>query len=113
MTDPDKQSLLHDLWQDDEATLREASLQRMIGEGRRVRRQRRVRKTAFAFLAVAAGSLAWWQWRPLPPAPGSQPLLTIHRLTEAELKDRLSSRAVAYVGPPGAQRAVLLDEFQR
>jgi hypothetical protein len=125
MTDPDRQELLHDLLQEDAAALRETSLQRMIAAGRR----RRVQRRAFRAALCAAVLLACSLWllpgkpvrqaqvppRPVPAAQLAKPQkeFVIRHLTEAEMKERLSGFAVAYVGKPGAQRVVLLEDTPR
>jgi hypothetical protein len=120
MTDPEKNELLGDVWREDDDALRESTLQRMIAEGRRKRGQRRAVRLAFAAAALIAGGI--WLWPggaggPSPqaqaPAPEQQKLIAIHHLTEAETAERLKGYAVAYAGPPGARKIVLLEEIPR
>jgi len=125
MTDPDKQNLLRDVLQEDATALSEKSLQGMIAAGRRRRAQRRT-FTAALCAALLVCSLWFLPGKPVrhvqaptPPSPPSPVALpaaesrkefTIRHLTEAEMKERLSGFAVAYVGKPGAQRIVLLED---
>ena len=109
-----KKELLDDLWRDDDATTRDASLQRMIGVAHRRLVYRRVATVAAgtAILLIASFPI----WKPAAPiapeakAPQPQKLIAVHHFTEAELKNRLRDVAVAYVGPPGERRVVLLED---
>jgi len=126
MTDPDRQELLHDLLQEDAAALRETSLQRMIAAGRTRRAQRRTFRAALCAAALLACSLWFLPGKParhaqapVPPVPAAPPMaeprkeFVIRHLTEAETKERLRDFAVAYIGKPGAQRIVLLEDTPR
>ena len=126
MTDRDRQELLHDLLQEDAAALRETSLQRMIAAGRTRRAQRRTFRAALCAAVLLACSLWFLPGKPVRqaqvpprPSPAAQPVaepqkgFVIRHLTEAEMKERLSGFAVAYVGKPGAQRVVLLEDTPR
>jgi len=117
MTDPEKNELLGDLWGEDGASLRESALQRMIAEGRRKRGQRRAIQFGLGAAAFIAGVIWLWPGRQLPqtqaPARETGKLIAIRRLTEAETEERLKGYAVAYVGPPGARKIVLLEEIPR
>jgi hypothetical protein len=117
MTNPEKNELLGDVWQEDDASLRESTLRRMIAEGRRKRGQRRAIRIALGTVVLITGSIWFWPGKPLPPAqapgPESPKLIAIRHLTEAETEERLKGYAVAYVGPPGARKIVLLEEIAR
>jgi len=119
MTDPEKDELLGDLWQEDDASLRESTLQRMIAEGRRKRGQRRALRTALGAAALIGGGVWLWPGRPSPQAqaparaPEPQKVIAIRHLSEAETEERLKGYAVAYVGSPGARKIVLLEEIAR
>jgi hypothetical protein len=90
----------------------------MIAEGRRKRGHRRAFRAAVGAAALIGGGIWLWPGRPWPPAqapaaPEPRKLIAIRHLTEAETKERLKGYAVAYVGPPGARRIVLLEEIPR
>jgi hypothetical protein len=122
MTDPEKRNLLRDVLQEGATALRQTSLQRMIAEGRR----RRVQRRAFcgASLAVLLVSFSlWFLPGKLTPQVRTPPLATavdttekeiiIRHLTEEEMKERLNGFAVAYIGPHGAEKVVLLEDERR
>ena len=119
MTDPEKNELLSEVWEEGEGALREKTLGRMIAEGRRKRGQRRALRGALGAAALIAGGIWLWPGRPMRqaeaplPAPELQKLVAIHHLTEAETEERLKGYAVAYVGPAGARKIVLLEEIGR
>jgi len=115
MTNREKEEILRDLWTENEDSVSERALQRMIAEGRRRRGARRTGRAVLLIAGLITTSLWLWPDKPLPrtpvPAPEPRRLLTVHHLTEAELKERLSGYAVAYVGAPGSERVVLLEEM--
>jgi len=138
MTNSSKEELLSDLWQEDEATLRETLLQGMIAESRRKRSQRSAIRMTLCTVAMIGCGLWLWAGRqahrafapeaekklpafaeasrrneaPEPRAGAREPEhpITIRHLSDTELKERLKGFAVAYVGQPGAQSILLLEE---
>jgi hypothetical protein len=119
MNDPDRRELLHDVLREDEAALREASLQGMIAASRTRRAQRRMCAAALSAAVLLTCGLWFLPGKPVQRAqipPVTQPSeetqrgIIIRHITEAEMKERLSGFAVAYVGKPGAQKIVLLED---
>ncbi len=121
-----KKDLLDSLCLEREA---DAALQGMLRAGRQRRTRRRLCAAAGGMIAVSALLLvvgrSFQKAEPhvaaidasIPGGASSRPpqqqsRMLVHQLSEPELRQRLreTSVAVAYVGPPGARRVILLEE---
>jgi hypothetical protein len=118
MNDPaDSDRLFSDLFSDSD-DFRAASLARGLGEMRRARRRRHLKRllTGAGALVLTVGWLTgkFGQGHPLevqavPSAPAPASTSGIKILTDDELLDQFPGRAVALIGGPAHRRLVFLD----